>query len=196
MSRKSLMEYRMEAYKRSQLEFIQGFMCGVKDAIFLFNDEFGVEILQKSNLPRIEIEAKYNNRILTEHWFFKDESTKEKFMQYNLYEARKDGTFKHKIVGEVLGFPPESVRIFSEDSYTPNDRIGISYCGMQYMSYKESILDDLRFLLSERGEFNSPEFKVSFNFYEDDDSLSYIAPMYFKNFNKIMEMIKTKIEQL
>lgn len=183
-------------YKRQQNELIQGFILGVKEAVFLLDGEYGVEILQKTNLPHLEIEVDYNDKSYVEYWFFRTEAVKNKFIQYNLHKTRKDRTFDHKIVGEMLGFPPDSCRIFADELYDTSDRIAVSYCGMYYMSYKNSIVNDLHYLLRDRGEFHVSDMTVRFDFLEDDTILQYQASTFFKNFDTILEKIKTKIEQL
>ena len=153
-------------------ELVRSFLCGIKDSIWLHDDDLAQQLIKK-RLPRKVFKRKWGKGYVIDYWFFKDKTVKEQFIRDDIHNKLKEGIHDHLAMGQILGFPPKSVQIFNNETYTHSDKIGVSYCGMYFMSYKQSIVDDMQWLFQNKKPPLNKNFKIELSSYEHSKVLIY-----------------------
>lgn len=97
-------------------------------------------------------------------------------------------------MGEILGFPPKAIKIFNSDDYNMSDRIPVVFCGMYFMSYKQALEDDMKWLFNNRKIPVRHDFKIKAKFLDKGLLLQYDADKYYDKLDEILEDIKRKLE--
>lgn len=90
-----------------------------------------------------------NERIvIVNYWFFQNKELKREFKNLKIHERLLNKNLDNLNMGRLLSYPPKAVELFSDKSYikTNFNKIYINYCGIIFMSYNESIIDDLIWL--------------------------------------------------
>jgi hypothetical protein len=120
--------------------------------------------------PSIVIHRDHDESII-DYWFFQNRNIKNKFRRNKLDKDIKVGERNHKELGEILGFPPKAIKNFT-DIYNnielQTSKIGVNYGGMTFMSYEDSIIDDLLWLKRKYKLKNKKD--VRFTYYNPETS--------------------------
>lgn len=85
------------------------------------------------------------------YWFFQNKEMKQEFKRLKIHKKFINHKPDHYNMGRLLGFPPMATELFCDKSIRLrdiDDKIGVDYCGIIFMSYKESIINDLMWLNS------------------------------------------------
>lgn len=132
------------------LKLFNNFKLQLKESIWLlypFDGEL-IDELITLEYPYVSFDRIWNHKNISDYWFFQNNEIKKEFEQLNIQSTIIEHNLDHFNIGRLLGFPPTSVKLFSNKTYNKSiyNKIGVNYCGMFYMSYIDSIVDDFIWL--------------------------------------------------
>ena len=150
---RNVLDYR--TYNQRQLQS-DIFKMGYKPSIWLQypTDKTQIEELKylkyshKIFLSFIENGITGQKRHIVNYWFFQNKEMKNKFKSLRIHEKIFKKEINHYNIGELLGFPPKAIDLFQNEEYKKDfsNKIGVNYCGISFMSYNDSLIDDLIWL--------------------------------------------------
>jgi hypothetical protein len=133
---------------------------------------------------------------VTDYWFFQSEQIKLEFEKEVISEIITNGIFNDEKIGMFLGFPPAAVRNFAKlqkdkECGLYERRVGVDYAGIRFMSYEDSILEDLKWLKDNLKIPNEYKAHLGINFM-GDRSKPYLRSSHHddKGFKAMLEKIE------
>lgn len=137
-------------------EFVEAFESGFKQVIWLTSpmDDQEINKLKEKYIYKTTERKHFKTNFYKEnidYWFFQSEQIKIEFEKEIINEIVTQGQFNDEKIGMFLGFPPAAVRNFAKlqrdrDCGLYERRVGVDYAGIRFMSYEDSILEDLKWL--------------------------------------------------
>lgn len=171
---------------------VEGFLSGVKECILIDDTQLAQKLINK-RIPRKTYKRRFMDRHVNDYWFFKNQNVKREFLEMNIHNKLKNGIFDHLSMGKILGFPPKAIEMFSSGLFESSDRIGMDYCGMYFMSYKQTIVEDLSWLFENRFLPLGKGFEIVIEFHDTKKSLRYDVDEYCEHKFKIIADVNSNL---
>lgn len=132
---------------------------GIKDVVWV-DDSKAIKKLINKKYYRKKVVRKDID--FTSYFFFRNKELKEYFME-NCFEYIEKGliTLVHDKVGTLLGYPPKAISYFmNKNDWETLNNISMNFCGMYFASYRDTLLDDVKWLLENKPIINGEIFII------------------------------------
>lgn len=185
-------------------EFVEAFEAGYKPVVWLISPLEDVEInrLKEKYLYSTSDRKNIQNdnyKDFIDYWFFQNKEDQAHFDKEVINDIITKGKFDDEKIGMFLGFPPAAIRNFAKlqndkDCGLYEKRVGVDYAGIRFMSYEDSILEDLKWLKNNLGIPLENEAHMGINFM-GDTSKPYFRSSHHddKGFKEMLEKIENEL---